>query len=64
VEQVVRVPAVYLNSVEVSILAFLPFIRINKLRSIREGRWFNSRHLSQSDPFADHAGRPPGNGAN
>jgi hypothetical protein len=34
----VRVPAVYLNSAEGTILAFLPFIEINNLRPLREER--------------------------
>jgi hypothetical protein len=43
----VRVPAVYLTSAEVSILAFLPFSRINNLRILKVVSGFESRPAHQ-----------------
>ena len=52
----VRVPAVYLKSPEVSILAFWPFCIINKLRVFNGAEEFNSRRLHQV-PFRHAFGR-------
>jgi hypothetical protein len=47
----IRVPAVYLKSAEVSILAFLRFIEINNLRWLRMVAGFESRPAQQIKPL-------------